>query len=697
LRSSITVLGLAVLGGAFVVGLAGCPENKYDPNTWISKLDDPKELDRAVTELQNLCDPRAITPLGNAWKKNSKPTRILQVIIDLSRPMSAGPGGEADTKNCTDFIDKGRFVSDPTEGWKQSLPFLQEAIEDIDSNSQRQIDDAVKAAEALGDAQLPDAAQILVNAINKKMTAKDNAQRLRLTAIVALAKYKDPGTQKLAIQTLGNVIKADQTSQPPNVVGAAINALGDMHTADTLPILLDAMYRVPLFFQQVQRALVNGGGDVVAQLKLILEGKQNDINALFKDKKLDKYCGDKNDAAPSDCQDVSAMDYYASIVLGDLYDKSAVPDLLTALARPAKPAYFSNYNAGPPAQNSILDSLRKIGDPSSAQAILNLWANEKTDEQLRPMAAGVYGFVSKDGSEKYNGTSGLDVLAKIAADDKADTALRLSASESYGRLASDKSRIDLLKKLAKNYADASAKARKEAEGDPKVKLDAAKKQLDVAQKAFDEANKPIIAANGKVEELGQDVIDAQKKAKDNLDLVNKGTYIPAKEKYDSLDQRASGLQGYERGFEDHIARIEIAVTCGKDAKCYADALDADPKKIFERLKSSGYLDATAGDWSADDLADLKSAEVERAVLELRRMGKDAAGQLPKLLDHVKDTDRIQRQAIMMAIPQIASLPCPDCEKKLNEAVTAGQGHQELSELTYETQLMAGYYAWAGKK
>src|SRR6185312_6753133 len=125
------------------------------------------------------------------------------------------------------------------------------------------------------------------------------------------------------------------------------------------------------------------------------------------------------------------------------------------------------------------------------------------------------------------------------------------------------------------------------------------------------------------------------------------------------DMRATGLQGYERGFEDHIARIEIAVTCHGDAKCFSDTLDADPKKIYERLKSSGYLDASAGTWSDDDLADLKSAEIERAVLELRRLGKDAASQLPKLLDHVKDTDRIVRQAIMMAIPQIASLPCDD--------------------------------------
>src|SRR6185436_2123718 len=180
---------------------------------------------------------------------NDQPTRILQVIVELA-------------KHCTDD-------NAGDDRWAAALPFLREALEGVDSSSQRSIDGATKAAEALGDSQLPEATQLLVDAIGKKMMPKDNAQRVRLTAIAALAKVTNPGARSTVVATLAGVIRADPSSQPPQIVDAAINTLGDLRQPEALPVLLEAMYRTPLFFQQIRRALVSSGGAVVGELRSI--------------------------------------------------------------------------------------------------------------------------------------------------------------------------------------------------------------------------------------------------------------------------------------------------------------------------------------------------------------------------------------------------------------------------------------------
>lgn len=690
-KRPFTLAGAALAAGLAAL-LAGCPDNPYNADTWIKKLDDPHERERAITELEHLCDPKAIPALGRAWEKDNQPTRVLQVIIDLARPLTID---DAKAKFCTDFEKAGREAS-----WDKALPILRKAIEDLDTNSQRSIDGAVKAAEAIGESQHPEGVQILIDLVNQKMKPKDNGQRARLTAIAALGKYKD----KAAINTLANVIRADASTQPPQVVGAAINALGEMKSPEALPVLLESMYRVPLFFQQIRRALVASGGDVQAELRKILKGEHGDINALFKEKKLDRYCGDDGKAPPSDCQEVSAMDYYAAIVIGDLYDKQAVPDLVAALKRPLKPAYFSDWNAGPPAHNAILDALRKIGDPGAADAVLAVWGDPKGDERLRPVAAAVYGFVSVDGSEKLGGKSGLQLLADVAGNNDADQALRLAASESFGRLASSKGQLDALQKLAKKYADASAKARKDADGEPKKAFDAVKKEFDAAQAKYEETRKAVdkakAEAGGDIAMVAPELLNASTAAKAEFDKLKKEKYLPAKEKFDVLDGQAKGYMGYQRGFENHIARIEIAIHCDGKMECLMGAFDAKPEDIYGRLKKGGYIEVTDEKaWTDEDKVALKTAQIERAVLEIRKLGAKASAQTGPLLDKAASKafvdDRLVRQSILLTLPRIAALPCKECVAKLDEAIAAGQGKQELNELNYETQLVRNYFSWAG--
>ena len=136
----------AIIAGLAV--LAGCPDDPYKADTWTKKLKDQREAERAVTELEQLGNPSAIEPLGNAWIDQGKPGRLLQVIISLARPLTPH---EAKANYYTDYEAAGRPAS-----WDRALPYLKRALSEVDEANPRSVDSATKAAEALGEAQLPD-------------------------------------------------------------------------------------------------------------------------------------------------------------------------------------------------------------------------------------------------------------------------------------------------------------------------------------------------------------------------------------------------------------------------------------------------------------------------------------------------------------------------------------------------------------
>ena len=68
LVSSVLLVGL-------LFGASACPDNPYKASTWTKKLGDPKEGERAVTQLEQLGDPSAIDALGQAWSDQGKPGR----------------------------------------------------------------------------------------------------------------------------------------------------------------------------------------------------------------------------------------------------------------------------------------------------------------------------------------------------------------------------------------------------------------------------------------------------------------------------------------------------------------------------------------------------------------------------------------------------------------------------------------------
>ncbi|HVV88308.1 MAG TPA: HEAT repeat domain-containing protein, partial [Kofleriaceae bacterium] len=602
-------LAAVVFSGFLAVSAAGCPKDDFDYRTWTAKLGDAQHNEEAVTALERLGDPRAIPALGRAWEKQGRPDRLLRVIVGLAQPLTPQDTAEGGMYQYTVY---GCTKSPKCLGkerpahWDDAKELLKTAITDVDKDNPRSVESAVFAAEALGKSKIPEALAILVEAANNAP-----AKALRGQAILSLGELGD----KNAVPALANIIREDFNPKSPELHGAALLALGKIKSPEAVPVLIEAMYRLPFFFKQVRRALVASGSDKVSErMRAILDGTDADVNALFKEKHLDTYCGDvgKEPVAPSECLPVAAMDYYASIIAGDLYDPANVPSLIKVLGRDPKPAYYLDFAPGPPAQNAALDSIRKIGSPTAAQAVLDVWTNK--DSSLRPIAANVFSYVSHDGSEMVGKDKAVDLLGKIAADNDADQNLRLEAATAFARLANRKDQIAVLRTLADKYQKASDDAQKQADGKPKSDYEAAKVPYDAAKAAYDAAKKKVRDAGGE-QKAPVDLVNAETKAKEDFDKV-KDPYTKAHAAWKTLTDTSDAYRGFERVFETHIARIEIALHCAGDAKCLAGSLKQTPEDVFKRVSEFINTDK----YTEDDKKDLQVAEVERGLLDLGKMG-----------------------------------------------------------------------------
>jgi len=710
-----------IVGLVALAGLTGCPEDPYKAETWTKKLDSARESEQAVTHLEQLGNPSAIDALGQAWISQGKPTRLLQVIISLAHPLTPQ---EADKENFTDYVTSGRPAS-----WDRALPFLKQALSEVDEANPRSVDNAGKAADALGDAKLPDGLDALLELAQKPVTKK--LIGAQVSAIRAIGKYTEESGKAAAALT--KVIDKDPPPNPRTakdketgraldekyglflgITGAAINALGDLRVAASAKTLVLAMFRTPELFTQIRRALVASGPTAAEELRNVLSGTHPEVNQLFKDKKLDKYCGDKNDAPPDQCQPVSAMYFYPAVVLGDFYDPKSVPDLLTALSHPPLPVYYLDDQPSPNTQyTAIFDALRKIGSAEGAATVRAMWeghaapaaapkpakggkkgaeapsAGGEPDLGTRLLAIGAYPFISRD-------DAGIEELGKIAADNKADDGLRQAAATAFARLSHDPKDIAVLEGLAQKYFDASAKKRAEADGKAKATADAADKEFAKAKTLLDEAKANALKAthdNSKSVEDIKAATAAAKKAEDDFKVAKK-THADAVAPFKASDRAAKDYKDFARGFQTHIARIEIAIRCKQDVNCYAASLTLKPEQAAKN--NTPYI-KDIKDWTKDEQQQLVEANVERAMLEIgKRAGKDAK-LTDLLLDNAKSDNRLIRQSILLALPKIAAVPCANCEAKLQAAIKAGEGKTTLTDLNLETTMMKNYFGWAGGK
>jgi hypothetical protein len=696
-------------GLAVVASLAGCPDNRYNAETWTKKLTETREADRAVTELEQLGDPSAIEALGFAWQQQGRPGRWLQVIISLARPLTPK---DADKNNFTDYVSTGRPAH-----WEAALPFLKKALIEVDESNQRSVDSAVKAAEALGEAKLADGLEALIEIGQKPVTKK--LITAQIASLRAIGKYRADSAQAAAA-----LLKVIDREPPPHprtakdqnrgqldehytwylkTTGAAINALAELQVPSAAKTLVLTMFRAPELFPVIRRALVASGPTAAEELRKVLAGTHPEVNQLFKDKRLATYCGDRNDAPREQCQDVSVRTFYPAVVLGDFYDAKAVPELLAALKDPPLPVAYADDQPTPNTQyNAIFDALRKIGAPEAAAPVRAMWMGDAgkagkrgagpgagdPDLSTRVLAISAYAFLSRD-------DAGVDELGKLAADNDGDPTLREEAALAFARLARTPRDIALLEGLAQKYREASAKKRAEADGKPKAAAAAADKELEKAKKAVEAAR----ANSLKVSRESQRTIDeikaaaaAATKADEDFKTVAKKAHRDAVAPFKAADMLAKQYKRYERLFQTHIARIEIAIRCKQDLACYAASLKLTPEQAANN--AAPYI-KDVKQWSKDEQLGLVEANVERAMLELGKRGAKASSYTETLLDHAKSDDRLIRQSILLALPKIAALPCRTCEAKLQAAIAAGAGKSTMTDLNLDTTMMKYYFGWAG--
>lgn len=710
-----------LVGAVAFTGLAGCPDDPYKADTWIKKLGDSRESEHAVTQLEQLGNPSAIDALGKAWVEQGKPVRMLQVIISLARPLTIE---EAKKNFVTDYEAAGRAAN-----WDKALPFLKQALSEVDEANPRSVDSATKAADALGEATLPDGLDALIEFTQKPLTKK--LVTAQISAIRAIGKYRAESGK-----AAGALVKLVDKEPPPHpktakdkeqgralqekyalflgITGSSINALGDLHVASPAKTLVLSMFRTPELFPQIRRALVATGPAAAAELRKVLAGTHAEVNQLFKDKKLDRYCGDKNDAPPDQCQKVSAMYFYPAVVLGDFYDPKATPELLEALKHPPLPVYYLDDQPSPNTQyHAIFDALRKIGSPEAAATVRVMWAGaaspgaapkrgkggkrgaapapaaSESDLSTRVLAIGAYPFLTRD-------DTGLDELGKIAADNNADDGLRQEAATAFARLSHDAKDVSILVALAQKYFDAAAKKRTEANGKLKATSDAADKEFEKAKKVLDDAKAAALRATHDSTQSVEAIKAATENAKkaDEAFKAARKTHRDAVAPYKAADGAAKAYKGYARMFQTHIARIEIAIRCKQDIQCYVASLTLKPEQAVKN--NAGYI-KDIKEWTKDEQLGLVEANIERAMLEIGKRGAKASALTDTLLDNAKSDNRLIRQSILLALPKIAAVPCANCEAKLQAAIKAGEGKTTLGDLNLETTMMMNYFGWAGGK
>lgn len=723
----------AVLGAAL---LAGCPDNPYKASTWTKQLSDPHEADRALTELERLCDPSAIPAIGDAWRDQGRPPRMLQVIIALAAPLTPK---EAEAKFCTDFQEKGRDAS-----WDQAIPYLKEAVSSVDELNPRSVESASAAALALGATKVSDAMEPLADLAKKPITGK--LLEAQVAAAQALGKFdNDPGKatpliidvinshEQPAMPKQGDKAGSDKMAFYLKVTNNAINSLGELRTGAAAKFLVLQMYKTPALFAAVRRALVASGPAAEDEVRKILRGENSEVNQLIKDKKYDVFCGDHGEVSP--CLPVGAKDFYPAVVLGDFYDPKSVPDLLVALKRPLAPQYYQDADNPSDATNytAILDSLRKIGSADAEPVVRAIWAgsapakqnkpaspppkkggkpatpaaptaeaagggdngtNAELDIRTKTFAISVYPFVARGDAAAKELIQIADgkVAQPAGVDLQQWNALRQEASTAFARLSTNPNDVDVLMRQAQVQFDAAAKQH-DIVVKEKPKFDAAEAALKQAIKDETDTKAAWIRASHESKDADQikQLADLKKKAEDNA-KEEKLKHRAATGAYNDAVRNEKNLTGFGRLFQAHTARIVVAQRCGKDVSCYIKTLSMKPADAVNDCRK--YI-KDVDKWSPDEQMGLLEGEIERAMLELGKLGAAASGTTEAMLDAAKTDDRIIRQSILLALPKVAKVPCDSCEDKLNIAIKAGAGKMTVAALELDTEMLANYFSWAG--
>ena len=667
---------------SLVVFLTACPKDPYDPQTWIEQLEDPNTLERALTELSHLKDPVAIEPLGKAWKKYGYRERILQTLIDIAGQEDRGTLD----RNAPDFADKAEDYYGPfwKEGpfWEPAMPYLIEAADLFieDEGNPKAIRNAIIAVNALGTSKNADAIATLIRIINKKMPRDAAGQRVRLTAIRAISHF---GDDIRTVKTLIGVIEIDKKYQRVELYAAAADALAKSRNKTAINPLLRAMYRLPQVSKFARRALVAIGPPAIPVLTRVFEGKHTEINDLVRKLKSSKECRAKKTA----CVGPSAIQYTAATLLGDLRAKQAVPVLTAALKTSPQPSSIGpRGQLGPPQHNAILDALRKINDSSVVPKIQNYWSSSTTPDWIRHQAIDVYSFLARK-------TDQLSSLAKLICDkdgetcknESADQSVRMAAAMAHARLTRSPADLAIHKFMVRRYRKAADKAATDAT--------AAKKSLEQAKKDEAEARKLLESAMNTLSKQPKDKTASKTKEKTEAKLAKlEQIALEKSSQAKSAGYRAEGLREIQRTFEQHLARGIVGIQCKKDPQCYTRYFAKNPKEIAENIGKEHLQGFDT--WKKNHKTGLKEAAIERALLEITKLGSNAKGATSTLLEQVGSENRRIREGIFLALAAVAPRPCTKCVETMDKVIASQGENSTLASLTNETQVVRYYFSWA---
>lgn len=697
LRVGILRRPLAAVAALSLVALAGCPDDPYDPNTWIDKLDNPSEVERAVTELERFEDPKAIKPLAKTWEKYQRSTRVLRIIIKLSAQDEEGEGK---------FWEDGPY-------WDRALPVLEKALEDLDIGDNRSIDNAALAADALGEAGNSSAVPLLIKAVNTNMPKLSRAQDVRLRSIRSLGKF---GDNERAVDTLIKVLEQDPKDQRIELFAAAALALGETRSEKSIVPLLEAMFKVGPIFPQVRRAIVGIGPKAVPHLVKIFKNEHKEINELARKNKFNVDCWPSGKGADkqavigmgTSCQHPTQLEFKSALLLGDLVAKSAADVLIKGLDDIPLPSYVQKESVGPLQHDAILGALSKIQPSESAGAaerVRRFYLADDTDDMLRPKAIDVYSFLATDA--QHIG----DLQTRMSPD-------RQSCSESdkrkcpfareefgaamiaYGRLGDSEKHLGPLERIVADFkksADGLDKQLAALEKKRKAAEDELKKAED-AWKASPEGKKAEEAAR-KLAKAGKKAPEKDKKDKPNtpeykaLDKA-KAAFKKIDDQFIDIEQLATQERAIQRGYEQAMTRVLVAIHCKGKADCLATVWN-DEKALATALKGRvDYDKLSDGDKKA-----FQMAAADRALLDLIKMGSKAKGVTDTLLEHVGSRERIVRQGVLLALTHTADLPAERDKvlKTLDAIIEEQQDESTLRALTVETETARNYFIWGGDK
>ncbi len=743
--SRVTAAGL--LAVLLALPLGGCPDDPYDASTWIDKLGDKNELERALTELGRLKDPKSIEPLGKAWRNNNHPARILRLIIDIADQFDpesdqyknvSSAGARVLHPDDIKYIDtsikddkeraevaKERYQADKlrTYGpyfkkgpfWEKAIPFLQEAVNLFleDDNNDRLIENAIDAVDALGRAKefgVNSDVNVIIKAATVQLPSNAKGQVVRIAALRALGKWSE---NPAAANTLIKVLNAKPEDQHQLVFAAAADALGHARSKDAVEPLMRAMFALPAVYPFCRRSLVAIGTPAIKPLIDLFTGKNKALNAFAREHKFNIDC-DKAAGPKTKCIAPKALETKSALILGDLLAKQAVPYFLEELQKDAQPSgYAPNGRPFQFQHQAIFTSLRKMGaNDKVANASIAYAKNSKSDDAIVPMAIDTYSFVATD-------TSQLGYLedimmgrkdrtgAKEKDADPSDPILSI-ASIAYGRLADKPSDL-------KPFKDEAHKHKAKAD-DWEKKFNKLVKEYDAAKGPYEKSHKEYLDKYVRPEIKKWDDAHASMKkdkpeeyAKERakkpwFDTVPKSVRKAAnakKKKFEEIEFKKNDAEnhmnearGLQRTAEQNMARVLVGIQCKGKPKCYIDFVNKKPAELAKALAKDI---PDAKDWDPDAQKVLWAAAVERSLLEIYKLGPKAKPVLPDLLRLLPSTERWVREGVLLALPQVAPLPCEECTTAMEAVIREQSSQTTLNALTAETRVAANWFSWAGTK